>query len=71
MRSVHLVQGFMMASWSISWKTWRPLRPIGLEPPTATTGQQSISALAMPVVRLITPGPLAAMHTLGFCNSRL
>jgi thiamine pyrophosphate-dependent acetolactate synthase large subunit-like protein len=25
----------------------------------------------MPVVRLMTPGPLAAMHTLGFCRSRL
>ncbi len=61
----------MMASWSISWKTWRPFWPIGLEPPIATTGQQSISALAIPVVRLMTPGPLAAMHTLGFCSSRL
>jgi hypothetical protein len=38
----------MIASWSISWKTWRPFWLIGLEPPTATTGQQSISALAMP-----------------------
>ena len=37
----------------------------------ATTGQQSTSALASPVVRLITPGPLAAMHTDGFCSSRL
>jgi hypothetical protein len=37
----------------------------------ATTGQQSIKALAMPVVRLITPGPLAAMHTLGRCSKRL
>ena len=36
----------------------------------ATTGQQSISALARPVVRLMTPGPLAAMHTAGFCSSR-
>ena len=50
------------------------LRPncwIGLEPPMATTGQQSISALARPVVRLMTPGPLAAMHTAGRCSSRL
>ena len=37
----------------------------------ATTGAQSISAFATPVVRLITPGPLAAMQTLGFCSSRL
>ena len=61
----------MIATWSISWNTCRPNWPIGLEPPMATTGQQSISALAMPVVRLMTPGPLAAMHTLGFCSSRL
>ena len=61
----------MMATWSISWNTCRPNWKIGLEPPIATTGQQSISALAMPVVRLITPGPLAAMHTLGLCSSRL
>ena len=61
----------MIASWSISWNTPRPFMPIGLEPPIATTGQQSTSALAMPVVRLIVPGPLAAMQTPGFCNSRL
>ncbi len=37
----------------------------------ATTGQQSISALATPVTRLVTPGPLAAMQTDGVCRSRL
>src|SRR5262245_45757852 len=44
---------------------------MALDPPIATTGAQSISAFATPVVRLMTPGPLAAMHTAGFCSKRL
>ena len=55
-RSAHLVHGFMIATWSISWNTWRPNWPIGLEPPIATTGAQSISALATPVMRLVDAG---------------
>ena len=61
----------MIATWSISWKTCRPNWLIGLEPPNATTGQQSISALARPVDRLIAAGPDAAMQTPGFCVTRL
>ena len=70
-RSTALQQPRINSTWSISWNTWRPNWLIGLEPPNATTGQQSISALAMPVIRLVTPGPDAAMHTLGVCRSRL
>ena len=58
-------------TWSISWNTCRPNWLIGLDPPNATTGQQSTSAFAIPVIRLVTPGPDAAMHTLGVCRSRL
>ena len=57
-------------TWSISWNTWRPNWLIGLEPPSATTGQQSISALARPVPKFKVAGPLAAMHTPGPCVTR-
>ena len=36
-----------------------------------TTGLANALIDCCPVVRLMTPGPLAAMHTLGFCSSRL
>ena len=71
MRSAYFTQPRMIAIWSISWNTCRPNWLIGDDPPIATTGQQSTSALATPVTRLVTPGPEAAMQTEGFCSSRL
>ncbi len=64
-RSAYLTQTSNALTWSISWKTWRPDWLIGLDPPTATTGQQSISALARPVPKFNVAGPLAAMQTPG------
>ena len=64
-RSTYLLQPRISSTWSISWNTWRPNWLSGLEPPSATTGQQSTSAFADPVIRLVTPGPEAAMQTEG------
>ncbi len=70
-RSTCLQQPRISSTWSISWNTCRPNCDSGLDPPSATTGQQSISAFAMPVIRLVTPGPDAAMQTEGTCFNRL
>ena len=60
-----------MAIWSISWNAPLPSWLTGLEPPIATTGALSTNALATPVTRFVTPGPEAAMHTLGRFSTRL
>ena len=56
---------------AISAMNYRRIERSGELSESATTGQQSISALATPVTRLAAPGPLAAMQALGFCNRRL
>ncbi len=65
MRSAHLVIGFMIATWSISWKASMPRKTRGLDPPMATSGAQSVKALATPVARLMAPGPEQPMATPG------
>ena len=59
----------MIRIWSISWKTSWPNWRSGEQPPTATTGVQSTSALQRPVTRLVTPGPEAAMQAAGLVRS--
>ena len=48
---------------SISWKASVPIKPWATLPVMQTIGTESISALAMPVIRLVAPGPEVAMHT--------
>ena len=63
MMKLCLVMGIVMPVMSISWKESRPsmLRPTF--PVMATTGTESMKAVAMPVTRLVAPGPLVARHT--------
>src|SRR5919199_6690505 len=61
--SAHLVIGLKAATWSISWKAPLPRWLMGAEPPMASSGAASAHALATPVIRLVAPGPEAAMHT--------
>lgn len=48
---------------SISWKASVPMTPWGTLPVMQTMGTESIMALAMPVIRLVAPGPEVAMQT--------
>ncbi len=48
---------------SASWKPSRPMRAVMTCPVTHTMGTESIQALAMPVTRLVAPGPDVAKHT--------
>ncbi len=43
----------------------------GLEPPMATSGAQSVNAVATPVSRFVAPGPEAPMHTPGRRSTRV
>ncbi|MNN81335.1 hypothetical protein D3C81_1981540 [compost metagenome] len=48
---------------SISWKASVPMTPWGTLPVMQTMGTESIMALAIPVIRLVAPGPDVAMQT--------
>ncbi len=48
---------------STSWKASVPISPVGTWPVMATSGTESMKALAIPVTRLVAPGPEVAMHT--------
>ena len=48
---------------SISWKLSRPRRLTPTLQVMATTGMESIQAVAIPVTRLVAPGPDVARHT--------
>ena len=69
-RSDHLVHGLKTASWSMSWNAPRCQVATGAAPPSAMTGVQSAHACAMPVRRLVTPGPEAAMQNDGRLRRR-
>jgi len=43
----------------------------GLEPPMATSGAQSVNAVATPVSRFVAPGPEAPMQTPGRRSTRV
>ena len=58
-----LVIGMVMPVMSTSWKESRPNSGTATLPVTATIGMESIYAVAMPVTRLVAPGPEVAMHT--------
>ena len=46
-----------------SWKLSAPMSAVGTLPVIATIGTLSIYAVAIPVTRLVAPGPLVAMTT--------
>ena len=48
---------------SVSWKASLPIAGRATWPVMATMGTESICAVAMPVTRLVAPGPEVAMHT--------
>ena len=53
----------VMPAISISWKLSRPRRLTATLQVIATTGMESIHAVAIPVTRLVAPGPDVAMQT--------
>ena len=55
--------GMVMPKMSTSWNASVPIRPVGTWPVIATIGTESRKALAMPVTRLVAPGPDVAMQT--------
>ena len=55
--------GRVMPVTSVSWKASRPMAGRGTWPVMATMGMESICAEAMPVTRLVAPGPEVATHT--------
>ena len=50
--------GSVIPKMSISWKESRPKKFAPTLPVMATTGMESMYAVAMPVTRLVAPGPL-------------
>jgi len=59
-----------MATWFDLLNTCRPKLEDRARAADGDTGSNR-SRVGDAVVRLMTPGPLAAMHTLGFCRRRL
>ena len=55
---------------STSWKASVPISGEATWPVIATIGTLSRKALAMPVTRLVAPGPDVAMHTPGLPVTR-
>ena len=53
-----MVIGSVMPVMSISWKASLPMSAPGTLPVMATMGIESSCAVAMPVTRLVAPGPL-------------
>ena len=60
---LHLVSERVMPNTSVSWKASVPIRALRTWPVMQTRGTESILASAMPVTRLVAPGPLVAMAT--------
>ena len=58
-----LVMGRVMPVTSVSWKASVPSTLDGTWPVMKTVGMESIIAVAMPVVRLVAPGPDVATAT--------
>ena len=58
-----LVIGIVMPAMFTSWNESLPSRSLETLPVMATTGTLSMYAVAMPVTRLVAPGPLVARQT--------
>ena len=57
------VIGIVTPTISISWKESFPISGIGTFAVIATSGTESIYAVAIPVTRFVAPGPEVAIHT--------
>ena len=57
------VMGRQTPVMSVSWKASLPMSVDGTCPVMQTIGIESIIAVAMPVTRLVAPGPDVATHT--------
>ena len=55
--------GIVMPKTSTSWNASVPISDVGTCPVTITIGTESRNASAIPVTRLVAPGPDVAMHT--------
>ncbi len=62
--------GKVMPVMSISWKASLPRNIEPTWPVMQTMGDESIIAVAMPVTRLVAPGPEVAMATPTFPEAR-
>ncbi len=62
-RKLCLVIGNVMPRMSASWKASVPIAVEETWPVIATIGTESMNASAMPVTRLVAPGPDVAMQT--------
>ena len=67
--SVYFVTGVAMPMMSVSWKAFLPVIAFGTWPVIATTGEESAYAVAIPVIRLVAPGPEVAEHTPAFLET--
>src|SRR5512136_1784016 len=66
----YFVIGVMMPTMSASWNPSLPIIDLVTWPVMATTGDESMYAVATPVTRLVAPGPEVATHTPGFPLAR-
>ena len=55
--------GRVMPKMSVSWKASVPMAARGTWPVITTIGTESMWAVAMPVTRLVAPGPEVPKHT--------
>src|SRR5579884_4288706 len=62
-RKLCLVMGCVTPMTSVSWKASRPINGRATCPVMATTGVESMKAVASPVTRFVAPGPLVATQT--------
>jgi hypothetical protein len=69
-RKLCLVMGRVMPVMSISWNASVPRTLEETWPVMATMGIESSMAVAMPVTRLVAPGPEVAMQTPGRPEAR-
>ena len=60
-----LTTGRAIPTMSTSWNAWVPMTVVATWPVSASSGTESIMAVAMPVRRLVAPGPLVARQTPG------
>ena len=67
---LYLVMGRVIPAMSISWKESFPRSGSPTLQVIATSGIESICAVAMPVTRLVAPGPLVAKQTPTFPVAR-
>src|SRR5256714_12565214 len=62
-RQLHLVSDSVRPKTSVSWNASVPIKLLRTWPVMHTNGTESILASAIPVTRLVAPGPLVAMAT--------